>query len=75
MNTDLPTEPNSDGWISFHRVQRRGFTLGEHCQFRLPEDSWDDRSTDAAGINLYPSELRVAGDSGRLALWRSRASG
>lgn len=61
MNTDLPTEPDSDGWISFHRVQGRGFTLVEHSRFRLPEDSSDDRVFDAAGINLYPSELQVAG--------------
>lgn len=56
----LPTEPNSDGWISFHRSGKGPFTLAETCAFRLPEDAAvDDRIGDAAGINLFPQELAV----------------
>lgn len=61
MNTTLPLEPNSDGWISFHAKDKGPLTLSETCQFRLPEDAYeDDRLWDGAGINLFPKELEVA---------------
>ena len=38
MIVPLPAEPNSDGWILFHRSGHGRFTAAETCAFRLPEN-------------------------------------
>lgn len=56
----LPEEPNSDGWISFCGEDPNPYSLDETSAFRLPEDaSPDDRTWDAAGINVFPQELEA----------------